>query len=56
MMVRLRPRVLLCGHVHESPGVERVGAPAVINCTMGDGKIGGALIELPANDIQARLL
>jgi uncharacterized protein len=53
---RLHPRVLTCGHVHESPGIERLGDTVVINCTMGDGKTHGALIELGATGVDARLL
>jgi Icc-related predicted phosphoesterase len=53
---RLHPRVVLCGHVHESPGIERSGDTLVVNCTMGDGKTGGALVELTASDTTARLL
>ncbi|HEX4841158.1 MAG TPA: metallophosphoesterase [bacterium] len=53
---RLRPRVVLCGHVHESPGIERSGDTLVVNCTMGDGKTGGAVIELTASDTTARLV
>lgn len=56
LIATLRPRVLTCGHVHESPGIERVGATLVVNCTMGDGKTGGALIELTTDGIDARLL
>lgn len=52
---RLRPRVLTCGHVHESPGIERIGDTIVVNCTMGDGVTGGALIEVGA-EVAARLL
>lgn len=55
-MLRLRPRLLACGHVHESPGVERVGDTLVVNCTMGDGKTGGALIEVTPAGVAARLL
>lgn len=54
-MVALRPRVLTCGHVHESPGIERVGDTLVVNCTMGDGVTAGALIEIAAT-VSARLL
>ncbi|MGH2452617.1 MAG: metallophosphoesterase family protein [bacterium] len=54
-MLRLRPRVLTCGHVHESPGVVRIGDTLVVNCTMGDGVSAGALIEIDA-DVTARLL
>ncbi len=56
LMQRLHPRALLCGHVHESPGIEQTGGTLVINCTMGDGKTGGALIEIGPPGIQARLL
>ncbi|MGH2397931.1 MAG: metallophosphoesterase family protein [bacterium] len=53
---RIRPRVLTCGHVHESAGIVRLDETTVINCTMGDGKSRGALIELTAEAITARLL
>ncbi len=56
MMLRLRPRLLVCGHVHESPGIERVGDTLVVNCTMGDGKSSGALIEITSGTVTARLL
>lgn len=53
---RLRPRVVTCGHVHESPGIARLGDTTVVNCTMGDGKTAGALIELDGASVTARLL
>jgi Icc-related predicted phosphoesterase len=53
---RLRPRVVTCGHVHEAAGIERLGETLVINCTMGDGKTGGALIEITPETAAARLL
>ncbi len=56
LVQRLRPRALTCGHVHESAGVVRLNETTVINCTMGDGKSGGALIELTAQDVTVRLL
>jgi len=56
LLTRLRPRVLTCGHVHEAPGIERLGDTLVVNCTMGDGKTGGALIELASETAGARLL
>ncbi|MDR7521930.1 MAG: metallophosphoesterase family protein [Armatimonadota bacterium] len=56
LLMRLRPRVLTCGHIHESPGIERVGGTLVVNCTMGDGKTGGALIEITGDRVDARLL
>lgn len=56
LVTRLRPRVLACGHVHESPGLARLGDTVVVNCTMGDGKTGGALIEITESGGEARLL
>lgn len=55
-VLRLRPRVVACGHVHESPGIERLGDTLVVNCTMGDGRSGGALIEITPTEVTARLL
>ncbi len=55
-VLRLRPRVVACGHVHESPGIERLGDALVVNCTMGDGRSGGALIEITPAEVTARLL
>ncbi|HEY6103780.1 MAG TPA: metallophosphoesterase [bacterium] len=56
LLTRLRPRVITCGHVHESPGIARVGETVVVNCTMGDGRTGGALIEISAERVDARLV
>ncbi len=53
---QVRPRVLACGHVHEAGGVACLDGTLVVNCTMGDGKTGGALIELAADGVTARLL
>jgi Icc-related predicted phosphoesterase len=53
---RVRPRVLACGHVHEAGGVARLDDTLVVNCTMGDGTTGGALIELAADGATAQLL
>lgn len=56
LVEKVRPRLLLCGHVHEAAGTERLGETLVVNCTMGDGKTGGALIELTGTSLAARLL
>jgi Icc-related predicted phosphoesterase len=56
MVTRFTPRVLTCGHVHESPGIERLGETLIVNCTMGDGKTGGALIEITLERVDAKLL
>ncbi len=52
---RLRPKVLLCGHCHESPGVVTHGRTTVVNCTLGSGGR-GALVELDGHQAVARLL
>lgn len=53
---RYRPRVVVCGHVHESPGVEKLGSSTVVNCTMGDGRYLGALITWRDPEPQVELL
>ena len=38
------PRLVLCGHIHEQPGVVELAHTTVVNCTLGRGS--GALVEL----------
>ena len=38
------PKLFICGHIHEAPGVVSYNGTAVVNCTMGK-KSAGALIE-----------
>jgi len=52
---RLRPRVLLCGHCHESPGIMTHRDTTVVNCTLGSGGR-GALVEIDGDRAVARLL
>jgi uncharacterized protein len=40
-----RPRLVLCGHIHEDPGVTTIGETTVVNCSMGK-RTEGALIEI----------
>lgn len=56
LILRLKPRVLACGHVHESPGVARLEDTLVVNCTMGEDRTAGALITLAHDDVAAQLL
>ncbi len=51
---RLRPKVLLCGHCHESPGVVIHGGTSVVDCTLGSGGR-GALVEVDGDRATARL-
>ena len=49
-----KPRLVLCGHVHEDPGVTKIGDTTVVNCSMG--KRGeGAIIEIN-EDISVKML
>ena len=42
---KYKPRLALCGHIHEDPGVTKIGETTIVNCSMG--KRGeGALIEI----------
>jgi uncharacterized protein len=52
---RLQPKVLLCGHCHESPGVATHDGTIVVNCTLGNGG-GGALVEIDGDQATAWLL
>ncbi len=38
------PKLFICGHIHETPGVVSVNGTEVVNCTMGKASA-GALIE-----------
>lgn len=42
---RTQPRMVLCGHIHEQPGMGFVGKTRVVNCAMNP-KSRGALIDL----------
>lgn len=52
---RLQPKVLLCGHCHESPGVVTRRATTVVNCTLGGGGR-GVLVEIDGDQAAAWLL
>ena len=40
-----KPRLVLCGHIHEDPGFTTLGKTTVVNCSLGK-RTEGALIEL----------
>lgn len=39
------PMLVVCGHIHEQPGVKHLGKTTVVNCTLGHGSQ-GALIHI----------
>lgn len=45
LLARRAPAVMICGHIHEAAGVERLGATLVVNCALGAGRR-GALITV----------
>jgi Icc-related predicted phosphoesterase len=40
-----KPRLVLCGHIHEDPGVTRLGSTTVLNCSLGK-RTEGAIVEV----------
>lgn len=51
---KYKPRLVLCGHIHEDPGYTKTNSTIVINCSMG--KRGeGALIDIN-EDISVKML
>lgn len=42
---KYKPRLVLCGHIHEDPGFTNIGKTTIVNCSMG--KRGeGAIIDI----------
>jgi uncharacterized protein len=41
-----RPAVVICGHIHEDAGIDRIGPTLVVNCCM-TGKYRGAMMLVP---------
>ena len=51
---KFKPRLVLCGHIHEDPGFTKIGKTTIVNCSMG--KRGeGSLIEMN-NDIFVKMI
>lgn len=46
-----QPRLLICGHIHENPGIETIQQTTVINCSIGKSGA-GTLIQFKDNCIQ----
>ncbi|MFZ5573264.1 MAG: metallophosphoesterase family protein [Thermodesulfobacteriota bacterium] len=50
-----KPRLLLCGHIHESPGIIERNGSLIVNCSIGKSG-SGALVELNQEKIISALL
>jgi Icc-related predicted phosphoesterase len=48
------PRLVLCGHIHENPGMIMVGDSVVVNCSLGK-RTAGALVDI-GNSIKVKIL
>ncbi len=44
-----QPRLVICGHIHEDPGVEYINQTLVVNCSIGRSGA-GVLIEYSENE------
>jgi Icc-related predicted phosphoesterase len=40
-----KPRLVLCGHIHEDPGATHIGNTTVLNCSLGK-RTEGAIVEI----------
>ena len=40
-----KPQLVLCGHIHEDPGVTQIGKTIVVNCSLGK-RTEGAIVEI----------
>lgn len=49
-----KPRLVLCGHIHEDPGVTELETTTVVNCSLGK-RTEGAIIEIN-NTIKVTIL
>jgi hypothetical protein len=38
------PAVMVCGHIHEAAGVERLGDTLVVNCALGPDRLGAQIV------------
>ena len=56
LVVQRRPRLVLCGHIHEHPGVASIGQTTVVNCNIArTGK--GAMVDFdPDGSFRVKML
>ena len=48
-----RPALVLCGHIHEARGIEKLGPTTVVNC--GHGGVGQYALVEAEQDVRAEL-
>ncbi len=50
-----QPRLVICGHIHEAPGIGRLGRTMVVNCAVGR-RCSGAIIEIDGERLDVTML
>jgi Icc-related predicted phosphoesterase len=45
LVVACQPAIMLCGHIHERPGIAHIGKSVVVNCNLTRGRQ-GALVDI----------
>jgi putative phosphoesterase len=51
---KLKPRLVLCGHIHEDPGYSKLNNTFIVNCSMGK-RTEGALVKINT-DISIKII
>jgi Icc-related predicted phosphoesterase len=56
LVVQRQPRLVLCGHIHERPGIAAIGQTTVVNCCLSrTGR--GAMVDFdPAGSFKVEML
>jgi hypothetical protein len=56
LVVHHQPRLVLCGHIHERPGVASIGQTRVVNCNIArTGE--GAMVDFgPEGSLKIKML
>jgi Icc-related predicted phosphoesterase len=56
LVVQRQPRLVLCGHIHERPGIATIGQTTVVNCTIARTGM-GALVDFdPVGSVKVEML
>jgi Icc-related predicted phosphoesterase len=50
------PAVMVCGHIHEAAGVERLGDTLVVNCALGPDRLGAQIVLEDGREPSVKML
>jgi Icc-related predicted phosphoesterase len=48
--------VMVCGHIHEAAGVERLGDTLVVNCALGPDRLGAQIVREDGREPSVKML